>query len=370
MSEGPKPHKRAVKLGLSLTLRAYDYSIRLLYLTFVPVNSHQQQTALVTGCAGFIGFHLSQNLLTDGIRVVGIDNLCGNYDARLKEFRRNRLSTHPNFHFYDVDICVYDQLQIVASQYQCDTLFALAARAGVRNNAEEKPIYQQVNYEGTKNIARIAAEFEIPKLIFTSTSSAYSGNPIPFREQQPTNQPISDYSASKISAEEYLASYDCEKTDIAVMRLFTVYGPAGRPDMAYFRFIHAIDHEIPLVIFGDGQQSRDYTYVADVVSALRLAKHSTGYEIYNIGSGQTPISVLQLVEKIEARLGKRAIVQYQPSHPADMQQTQADNSKAKRQLGWTPETDFDQGLEHCLAWYLDNRQLVSTVLENQLLRLK
>ena len=317
---------------------------------------------LITGCDGFIGFHLSRHFLDAGISVIGVDRVDAALDP-LKDYRHRILSRYDQFYFSPVDVCCLDSVRKVVADKKCTAIFALAAETGVRSEIDAKR-YWQTNLEGSKVLAQVAIEKKIPKLIFASTSSVYSGNPVPFSESMPTENPASEYAASKIAAEKFLRGVQKSgDIEIVILRLFTVYGPVGRPDMAYFRFIHAIDRGLPVLVYGDGNHSRDFTYIGDVISAFQLASRRQDSGLYNIGSGQTPVTVLGLIRAIENELGKPAQLEFLPPHPADMLETQADCSRAQLELGWSPATQFQAGLKACVKWYFENRDLVRLVLE-------
>ena len=311
----------------------------------------------VTGCAGFIGQRTAEMLLERGVEVVGLDNLNDYYDVRLKEYRLAQLQKRAGFEFVKGDIEDKAGLQKIFSSHQFDVVFNLAARAGVRYSMENPDIYLSTNTEGTLNLLNQMKEHGVPKFVLASTSSLYAGQPTPFSEEMAVNTPISPYAASKKGAEMFAYAYHhLYGIDVSVLRYFTVYGPAGRPDMSIFRFIKWIDEGTPIQLFGDGTQNRDFTYVDDIAEGTILAAKKVGYEVFNLGGGGQPISLNEIIELIEKELGKNATVNYQSFHTADMFSTQATIEKAKEVFGWRPATSTAEGIKHCIRWYLDNKE--------------
>lgn len=320
------------------------------------------RTVLVTGAAGFIGWRTSQLLLAEGFQVVGLDNLNDYYDVSLKRYRLNELGNNANFTFYEADIENLGGLRAVFEDNELDAVINLAARAGVRYSIENPHVYMSTNAQGTLNLLELMRARGVNKMVLASTSSLYAGQEMPFSEELPVNTPISPYAASKKAAEAMAYTYHyLFDIDITVLRYFTVYGPAGRPDMSPFRFIEWIIRGEPLELFGDGKQSRDFTYVDDIARGTVLALKPTGYEIINLGGGKNPFSINYMIEKIEAYSGKKAAIEHRPFHKADMMETWADIGKAKRLLGWEPETGFDEGLKRTVEWHRENREWLSKV---------
>jgi UDP-glucuronate 4-epimerase len=238
----------------------------------------------------------------------------------------------------------------------------LAARAGVRYSMENPHVYMTTNAMGSLNLLEEMRRKNIKKFVLASTSSLYAGQKMPFSEDLAVNTPISPYAASKKAAEVMAYSYHyLYGMDVSIVRYFTVFGPAGRPDMSIFRFINWIDLEQRLELFGDGAQSRDFTYVEDIARGTILAGKELGYEIINLGGGQNPITLNTMISGIEKRLSKKAIIDTKVFHKADIKETWADISKAKRLLGWAPEVTFEQGLDRTVAWYLENKSWVKDV---------
>ena len=318
-------------------------------------NNKIESAILVTGCAGFIASRTAQLLLDQGRQVVGIDNLNDYYDVRLKHHRLESLQANKGFTFYQQDLEDRQQLKKLFDDHPFESVLNLAARAGVRYSMENPHVYMTTNAMGSLNLLEEMRHRKINKYVLASTSSLYAGQPMPFVETLPVNTPISPYAASKKSAEMMAFAYHhLYGIDISVVRYFTVYGPAGRPDMCIFRFIQWIDQEKPLQIFGDGTQDRDFTYLDDIAMGTIAAMKPVGFETINIGGGQKPESLLDVIKKLEILLGKKAILEFHDMHPADIMSTSADISKAARLLDWQPKTGLDEGLKHCVDWYQNN----------------
>ena len=320
------------------------------------------KTVLVTGTAGFIASRVSKLLLDQGVEVVGLDNLNDAYDIRMKRHRLASLEGREGFTFVEADIENLYELEPVFSANRFDAIFNLAARAGVRYSIEDPHVYLRSNAQGALNLMELMHRHGCGKLVLASTSSLYAGQPMPFREDLPVEKPLSPYAASKKAAEVISYTYHhLYGIDVSILRYFTVYGPAGRPDMAPFRFIKWIHEGTPITVFGDGSQTRDFTYVDDIARGTLLAGKpmggggKAGHEVINLGGGKTPISLLDFIGKIEDRLGKKAEIVWQPMSASEMQDTAADIAKAKTMLGWEPEIDLDKGLDATVAWYLENQ---------------
>jgi len=317
---------------------------------------------LLTGAAGFIGFKTALELLKRGYRVIGVDNMNNYYDPKLKEHRLNLLKENENFKFYKVDIENLEALRVIFEDNQIDGVINLAARAGVRYSIENPFVYTTTNTLGTLNLLELMKEFGIKKFVLASTSSLYAGQAMPFKEDLPVNTPISPYAASKKGAEVMAYTYHyLYGLDVAVVRYFTVYGPAGRPDMCVFRFIKWIDEGTPITVYGDGTQSRDFTYVDDIAEGtIRAYEKETGYEIINLG-GNRPHKLKEVIGLIEEYLGKRAEIIYKPFHKADLKATWADITKAKEILEWEPKVPLEEGLRRTVEWHRENRELVREI---------
>ncbi|MGZ3747175.1 MAG: SDR family NAD(P)-dependent oxidoreductase [Pseudobdellovibrionaceae bacterium] len=317
---------------------------------------------LVTGVAGFIANRVTDLLLKNGVEVVGVDNLNNYYDVRLKEYRLQQLQGKKGFEFVKLDIEDREALKKLFDQHSFDVVFNLAARAGVRYSMENPHVYMTTNAMGSLNLLEEMKRKNIKKFILASTSSLYAGQKMPFSEDLAVNTPISPYAASKKAAEVMAYSYHyLYGIDVSIVRYFTVFGPAGRPDMSIFRFIKWIDQGDRLEVFGDGGQSRDFTFVEDIARGTVLASKELGYEVINLGGGQNPISLNTVIAGIENRLGKKAAIDNRVFHAADIKETWADISKAKRLLGWEPSISFDEGLEKTIQWYLENKSWLKDI---------
>jgi nucleoside-diphosphate-sugar epimerase len=316
---------------------------------------------LVTGAAGFIGSKVSEMLLEDRHDVIGIDNLNDYYDTRLKLWRLDNLKKNDNFKFYQVDIENYDDLNAIFIEHSPEVLINLAARAGVRYSLENPFIFLTANAGGTLNLLELCKKYNIPKFILASTSSLYAGQKIPFKEDLSVNTPISPYAASKKAAEAMAYTYHyLYGMDVTILRYFTVYGPAGRPDMSIFRFIKWIKEEVPLEIFGDGSQERDFTYVDDIARGTVKALKPLGYEIINLGNNN-PDKLSTAIQLIEKYVGKEARFKYEEFHKADMKATCADIGKARKLLGWQPQVSLEEGIKKTVEWTEDNWEWVRKI---------
>jgi len=326
----------------------------------------EQKKILITGCAGFIGSKIAEELLKTGNTIVGVDNLNNSYSVRLKKWRLDRLQEYPNFQFEFVDITHYDEIKRIFQQYNFQALINLAARAGVRASIRNPRIYLETNILGTLNILELCREFEIKKLVCASTSSVYGENELPLSENNRSDHPISPYAASKKGAEALAYSYHyLYGIDITIPRFFTVYGPAGRPDMVIFKFIHYISEGLPITVYGDGNQLRDYTYIDDIAKGAMASLKPLGFEVINLGS-DCPIKLNYVIRIIEELLGKKAQVIYQARHPGDVRDTWAYIDKANERLNWKPEVKIEEGIQYTLEWYKENREwlLESKVFED------
>jgi UDP-glucuronate 4-epimerase len=320
------------------------------------------KTILVTGCAGFIGSKTTEILLKEGNNIIGIDNLNDYYDVRLKEYRLRELKKQSNFKFYQEDIEQIDILEKIFKKHKISAVINLAARAGVRASIENPHIYMTTNANGTLNLLEMMRKYNVKKMVLASTSSLYADQKMPFNEKLAVNTPISPYAASKKAAEVMAYSYHyLFGLDISVVRYFTVYGPAGRPDMSVFRFIKWIDEGKAIQLFGDGSQSRDFTYVEDIAKGTIKALKKVGYEIINLGGGKQPITINYLIKLIEKYVGKKATIDYKPFHKADLKETWADIAKAKKNLDWHPFINVEEGIKRTVEWYFQNKKTVKKI---------
>lgn len=349
------------------------------------------KTYFITGVAGFIASRTAEMLLEQGHKVVGVDNLNDYYDLRLKTYRLQNIARlagcesdmiealdparaeagryagpedfqSGRFTFLRIDIENKEGLKNLFKEYEFDAVLNLAARAGVRYSMIDPDVYMTTNAMGTLNLMDAMRTTGCKKLVLASTSSLYAGQPMPFVESLPVNTPISPYAASKKAAEMLAYSYQyLYDLDVSVVRYFTVYGPAGRPDMCIFRFMKWIDEGAPLELFGDGSQSRDFTYVDDIARGTIAALKPVGYEVINLGGGNRPVDLNEVIAFIENGLGKKAKISYKPFHKADIKETAADISKAERLLDWTPKTSPEEGFQKSLEWYIANREWLKYV---------
>ena len=318
---------------------------------------------LVTGAAGFIASKVCDLLLEEGHSVVGLDNLNDAYDVRLKEYRLKRLAARPNFLFRKQDITDRDALQDVFKAHgSFSAVFNLAAWAGVRASVENPWAFVDTNLSGTLNLLDACRQYGIPKFILASTSSVYGANaPQPTPEEAVSSAPLQPYSASKKAAEVMCHAYHyLYGLDVSIFRYFTVYGPAGRPDMVMFRFTQWIYEGRPVRLNGDGTQSRGFTYLDDIARGTVAGLKPVGYEIMNLG-GHEPITINEMIARLEELIGRKAMVEYHPFHKADMLSNLADVSKACRVLGWGPQVNLEQGMRRLVEWYQAERSWASQV---------
>ena len=307
---------------------------------------------LLTGAAGFIGSKTAQLLLKSGVEVVGIDNLNDYYDVSLKNQRLSEIKDS-KFTFLPIDIENKIALIELFKNHKFDVVFNLAARAGVRYSMENPDIYMSTNAQGTLNLLECMRQFGVPKFVLASTSSLYAGQAMPFSEDLPVNTPISPYAATKKAAEVMAYTYhSLYKIDVSVVRYFTVYGPAGRPDMSPYIFADKLLKGMELPVFGDGTQARDFTFVDDIAEGTILAARPLGYEIINLGGGNNPYTLHQMIALMEKYAGKKAQLKLESKIAADMDITWADISKAKRLLGWGPKVSFEEGIKKLMDWHL------------------
>jgi len=325
-------------------------------------NLGKHNKVLITGCSGFIGWKTTQKLLEKGFNVIGVDNNNDYYDVRLKKWRLNKLSDSKNFEFFKIDIEDKEKLKKIFSDNKFDAVINLAARAGVRYSIINPEIYYTTNVLGTLNLLELCKEFTISKFILASTSSLYAGHSKPFDEKSPVNKPISPYAASKKAAEVLCYTYHYfYKIDVTVFRYFTVYGPAGRPDMSIFRFIKWIMEDKAVTIFGDGTQNRDFTYVDDIAEGTVKGMNRVGYEIINLGGGKKPRSINEVISIIEKISGKKAKINYLSPNKADMKSTQANIVKAKKILNWYPKISLEEGINESIKWYKENKDWLKNI---------
>ena len=314
---------------------------------------------LVTGAAGFIGSRLSEALLGQGHTVTGVDNLNDAYDVRMKQYRLQKLLALPGFTFHKLDI---SDRKAVEGLPAFEAVINLAARAGVRDSVADPWTFLETNLTGTLNLLELARRRGIRKFIQASTAGIYGANPpLPTPETAESDHPLQPYAASKKSVEVLCHAYHfMHNLDVTIFRYFTVYGPAGRPDMVMFRFAKWIYEGQPVHLYGTGQQSRGFTYLDDIVRGTLLGLQPMGYEIFNLG-GHEAISINQMIAMLEEMIGKKAQVVQHPAHRADILANWADISKARRLLGWEPQMDLVNGMRHLVDWYHAEREWASQI---------
>ncbi len=324
---------------------------------------------LITGAAGFIGYHLSLRLLNEGYEVCGIDNLNDYYDTSLKRARLDKLG-HSTFDFQQLDLQDYDGLTKLFTAFAPDIVINLAAQAGVRYSLENPRSYIESNLDGFFNILEACRRRSVQNFIYASSSSVYGNNPkSPFSEADNVDHPVSLYAATKKSNELIAHTYShLYKMTTVGLRFFTVYGPWGRPDMAYYFFTKAILEEKKIQLFNQGLNLRDYTYIEDIVESIKRmldaldslkpvseteqysAHKSPFYHIFNIG-GSNPVPVLEFVEILEAALGKKAIKELVGFQPGDIFSTEANTSALESFINFKPTTSLKEGLGEFVKWY-------------------
>lgn len=316
----------------------------------------------VTGAAGFIASRVIEFLINDGHTVVGVDNMNDAYDVRMKEHRLGKLQEIPGFTFYKLDISKKSIIERFKND-RFEAVINLAARAGVRSSVENPWIYLDTNVTGALNMLELCRVTGTQKFLLASTSSIYGENPpYPTPETASSDEPLQPYAASKKGAEALAHAYHyLHDIDVSVVRYFTVYGPAGRPDLALFRFTQWISEGRPVHVYGDGEQSRGFTYLDDIARGTIQALKPLGHEIINLG-GHEVITINDLVALLEDVIGKKAVVDYGPAVQADMRSSWADVSKAGELLDWQPQFNLRQGVERLYEWYLAERDWARDVL--------
>jgi UDP-glucuronate 4-epimerase len=314
---------------------------------------------LITGVAGFIGYHLAQRLTKEGDRVYGIDNLNDYYNVNLKKARLDKLLPHPNFTFQYLDIADRTVMSELFQQQKFDRVIHLAAQAGVRYSITNSHAYADSNLVGFTNILEGCRHAEIEHLIFASSSSVYGTNTkIPFSVEDNVDRPISFYAATKkaneLMAHCYSHLYQIPTTGL---RFFTVYGEWGRPDMAYYKFVEAIDLDRPIDVYNFGKLQRDFTYIDDIIEGLvRVAnkppqpQENAPYKIYNVGNNK-PVELLTFIEVIEEAMGKKAQKNFLPMQAGDVFATYADIDDLIRDTGFQPSTSIEVGINNFVRWY-------------------
>ena len=326
---------------------------------------------LITGAAGFIGFHLSQRLLAGEMEVVGLDNLNNYYDVELKKDRLKQLQAYSNFSFYQLDLADREGIEQLFTEHHFDLLVNLAAQTGVRYSLKNPYAYVNTNLVGFTNILEGCRHTGVKHLVFATSSSVYGANTkIPFSEHDNVDHPISLYAATKKANELMAHSYShLYELPVTGLRFFTVYGPWGRPDMAYFKFTQAIEQGQQIDVFNYGKMQRDFTYIDDIVEGIIRVMdkipepnpHWSGetsdpatskapYRIYNIGNNK-PVELMYLIEVIEDCLGKKANKTFLPIQPGDVPITYANVEDLEKEVGFKPKTSIEIGIRRFVTWY-------------------
>jgi UDP-glucuronate 4-epimerase len=317
---------------------------------------------LVTGVAGFIAARVTEMLLEAGHSVVGLDDMNSSYDVRMKDHRLKNLEGQKDFEFKKLDISDRSAIDGLDASKKFDAVINLAARAGVRDSVADPWVYVDANVNGTLNLLEFARKNEIPKFILASTSSIYGTDaPLPTPETADSSRPLQPYAATKKGAEAMCHAYHfLHGIDVTVVRYFTVYGPAGRPTMSMFRFVQKISEGKPMQLFGDGEQTRGFTYIDDIARGTILALAPVGYEIINLG-GHESVSMNNLIQMLEEAIGRKAVIEVGPADKADMLASWADVTKAGEMLGWEPNVGLKQGIANTVAWYKAERAWASQI---------
>ena len=326
---------------------------------------------LVTGAAGFIGFHVAKRLLEDGHTVLGLDNLSPYYDVKLKRDRLELLRVQQNFSFCDTDLAEIAEVDRIFAQNRPDTVIHLAAQAGVRYSLDHPESYIRSNLVGFSAILESCRRYPVSHLVYASSSSVYGLNTkLPFSETDRVDHPASLYAATKRSNELMTHSYShLFRIPVTGLRFFTVYGPWGRPDMAPFLFTRAILEGMPIRIFNNGDMQRDFTYIDDIVEGMCRVMHhipepdgawsgdaplpssgSAPFRIYNIGNNQS-VPLETFISVLETALGKKAVREYLPMQPGDVKATYADIDALHAAVGFSPAVPIEEGIPRFIAWY-------------------
>jgi UDP-glucuronate 4-epimerase len=314
---------------------------------------------LITGGAGFIGSHLVDRLLATGeCRITVVDDFNDFYDPAIKSENVRLQLENPNYQLFKVDIRDRPGLEKVFDNARFDCIVHLAARAGVRPSLQQPLLYTETNITGTMNLLELARARDVKQFVFGSSSSVYGINAkVPFSEDDPIHQPISPYAATKAAGELLCHTYShLYKLRCVCLRLFTVYGPRQRPDLAIHKFARLITEGKPIPVFGDGTTRRDYTYIDDIISGVRAAidYQTSDYEVINLGESRT-IELRELISLLEQELGAKAKIDRQPLQPGDVPQTFADVTKARRLLGYNPQTQIEEGMKKFVEWFRRSR---------------
>lgn len=334
-------------------------------------NFSKNKTILVTGSAGFIGFHTSKKLLEEGNVVIGIDNLNNYYDPLLKTKRNKLLLKNKNYFFHKINICDIPKLKKVFNKYKIDQVCHLAAQVGVRYSLTHPSIYERTNIKGFINIMECIKQKDIKDVIYASSSSVYGDSRMPkkgFSEKSTITRPISIYGATK-KADELISYYYHKLYGINCtgLRFFTVYGPWGRPDMAYFNFAKAITENKQIDVYNYGKMRRDFTYIDDiVVGIIASLKQHYPFEIINLGNSKT-VKLIDFINSIEIALGRKAKLNFCGLQPGDMKETYANINKARRLLKFHPTTDIKTGIVKFIDWYKEYQKSTFSIIPSSTL---
>lgn len=328
----------------------------------MKMNKKNKQTVLVTGGAGFIGSHLCERLLKENYRLICLDNFNEFlYSSKLKEDNISQIKNHPDFVLIRGDILDKELLDKIFQKEKIEKIIHLAALAGVRLSLSFPAQYLETNGRGTVNLLEKAKEKKIKQFIFGSSSSVYGESAkIPFSEKEKNLIPISPYGASKLAGEIFCQTYHrLYNIPITILRFFTVYGPRQRPEMAIHKFVRLITQKKIIQIFDNGESSRDYTYIDDIIEGvIRAFNKVNDFEVFNLGSSN-PIKLKELVEIIGKELGMKPKIEKLPSQPGDVPTTFANIKKAKKILGWIPKISLNNGIEEFIEWYREKESLLN-----------
>lgn len=326
----------------------------------IMIAAMEKLKVLVTGCAGFIGSHVTENLLNHGCKVSGIDNLEDFYDPSIKRHNLTVFEHHPSFSFHPVDLREPQKIGPILAREKPDVVLHLAAKGGVRPSILHPQAYLESNLSATNHLLEAMRLHDVTKLIFASSSSVYGNHPsVPFSETVTGLKPISPYAFTKLAGELLTYTYHhLYQLDVVNLRFFTVFGPRQRPDLAIYKFTQKLFNGQPIDVYGDGQTARDYTYVSDIVQGILLSinyvhKHQSVYETINLGNDY-PVDLNSMISAIEQAAERRFVVHHAPMQPGDVERTWADITKAKTLLNYHPKTSFIAGIQQFVAWYRQN----------------
>lgn len=326
----------------------------------------QPQLIMLTGGAGFIGSHTAEALLRRGYRVLIVDNLDHFYEPSQKRGNLEEISRVGHADLEELDIAEYDPMRDLVRSSRPAAIIHLAARAGVRPSIEQPRFYERTNVQGTLNLLECSREFQVKRFVFGSSSSVYGATSrVPFSEDQVECRPISPYAASKLACELYCYTYaHLFSIECVCLRLFTVYGPRQRPDLAIRKFTVLLESGKPLPVFGDGSTGRDYTFVADIVSGIQnalewkgIGNYAIPFEVFNLGNSH-PVKLNDLIAALESATGHKAAIERLPDQPGDVPLTWASIGKATQLLGYQPRTSLPEGLRRFVTWFRERQRVL------------